>query len=63
MKKRHRANSVNRGAWQERMFDEKCNENNNYTCTQKHKNTDAYQKKENKNKTDLFTTNVAYKFE
>lgn len=29
MKKR--ANSVKRGAWQERMFDEKCNENNNYT--------------------------------
>lgn len=34
------------------------------TIIHAHKNTDAYQKKKkNKNKTDLFTTNVAYKFE
>lgn len=36
MKKRHRTNSVNRGAWRERIFDEKCNENNNYTKTPMH---------------------------
>lgn len=54
MKKRHRANSVNRGAWQERMFDEKCNENNNYACTQKHR---CIPKKKEKQKQDGFVYN------